>query len=245
MGPVLHGLIKLQSVENRLRAVKSKLTRCRRAVIFQENQLRTLQNGFEAKHEEIKLAKVQIDRFELELKTRDDHIAKYRARLNMAKTNKEYSAILTELNTSKADNSKVESQMIDLMKNIEADDADCIEIQKQIDEQKEKLDELRKSTEGKTTELEKEVEDVQAEWDQAADGVPQDTLTVFKRVAETYDGEAMAYIELQDEKAQVYTCDGCFMSLPTEIVNQLMTKDEIMRCTSCTRILALKDSETE
>ncbi|MCK5172083.1 MAG: hypothetical protein KAR47_01755, partial [Planctomycetes bacterium] len=178
-------------------------------------------------------------------KTRDDHIAKYRARLNMAKTNKEYSAILTELNTSKADNSKVESQMIDLMKNIEADDADCIEIQKQIDEQKEKLDELRKSTEGKTTELEKEVEDVQAEWDQAADGVPQDTLTVFKRVAETYDGEAMAYVELQDEKAQVYTCDGCFMSLPTEIVNQLMTKDEIMRCTSCTRILALKDSETE
>ncbi len=245
MGPVLHGLIKLQSVENRLRAVKSKLTRCRRAVIFQENQLRTLQNGLEAKQEEIKLSKVQIDRFELELKTRDDHIAKYRARLNMAKTNKEYSAILTELNTSKADNSKVESHMIDLMKNIEADDADCIEIQKQIDEQKEKLDELRKSTEDKTGELEKEVEDIQAEWDQAADGVPQDTLAVFKRVAETYDGEAIAYIDLQDEKAQVYTCDGCFMSLPTEIVNQLITKDEVMRCTSCTRILALKDSESE
>ena len=245
MGPVLHGLIKLQSVENRLRAVKSKLTRCRRAVIFQENQLRTLQNGFEAKQEEIKLSKIQIDRFELELKTRDDHIAKYRARLNMAKTNKEYSSILTELNTSKADNSKIESQMLDLMKNIETDDADCLEIQKQMDEQKEKLAELRKSSEGKTEELEKETESIQAEWDQAAEGMAQDTLDIFKRVADTYDGEAIAYIDLQNEKTQVYTCDGCFMSLPTEIVNQLMTKDEIMRCTSCTRILALKDSESE
>lgn len=245
MGPVLHGLIKLQSVENRLRAVKSKLTRCRRAVIFQENQLRTLQNGLEAKQEEIKLSKVQIDRFELELKSRDDHIATYRARLNMAKTNKEYSAILTELNTSKADNSKIETHMIDLMKNIEADEGDCIEIQKQIDEQKGRLDELRKASEGKTEGFEKEIEEIQREWHQAAEGMPEETLDIFKRVAETYDGEAIAYIDLQNEKTQVYTCDGCFMSLPAEIVNQLITKDEIIRCTSCTRILALKDTESE
>ena len=135
--------------------------------------------------------------------------------------------------------------MIDLMKNIETDEADCLEIQKQIDEQKEKLDELRKSTEGKTAELEKEVEDIQAEWDQATHDLPKDALDVFKRVAETYDGEAIAYVELQDEKALVYTCDGCFMSLPTEIVNQLMTKDEVIRCTSCTRILALRNSGAE
>ena len=37
MGPVLKGLIKLQSVENLLRAEKAKLTRCRRNVIIQEN----------------------------------------------------------------------------------------------------------------------------------------------------------------------------------------------------------------
>jgi predicted nucleic acid-binding Zn-ribbon protein len=243
MGPVLHGLIKLQSVENRLRAVKSKLTRCRRSVIFQENQLRTLQNGLEAKSEEIKLTKIQIDRFELELKSRDDHIATYRARLNMAKTNKEYSAILTELNTSKADNSKIETQTLDLMRNIETDEADCAELETQIDEQKGKLDELRKSSEGKTGELEKEIAEIQVEWDQASNGMSQETLDIFNRVAETYDGEAIAYIDLQNEKAQVYTCDGCFMSLPTEIVNQLMTKDEVFRCTSCTRILALRDSE--
>ena len=53
MGPVLKGLIKLQKVENRLRAAKYKLNRCRRNVIIQENQVRSLQSALEAKKEEM------------------------------------------------------------------------------------------------------------------------------------------------------------------------------------------------
>ncbi len=34
-----------------------------------------------------------------------------------------------------------------------------------------------------------------------------------------------------------------FMGLPAEIVNRLMTNDEIIRCSNCTRILILKESE--
>ena len=81
MGPVLNGLVKLQSVEHRLRAVKTKLTRCRRNVVIQENQVRGLQNTLEAKKEEIQLTKVQSDRLDLELKSRDEHAAKLRASL--------------------------------------------------------------------------------------------------------------------------------------------------------------------
>jgi hypothetical protein len=65
MGPVLNGLVKLQSVENRLRIEKAQLTRCRRNVIIQENQIRSLQNALEAKKEEVLLSKVQFDRLEL------------------------------------------------------------------------------------------------------------------------------------------------------------------------------------
>ncbi len=240
MGPILNGLIKLQSVENRLRVVKSKLARCRRTIIFQENQLRTLQNGIDAKKEEIKMTQVQVNRLELELKQRDERIAKYRAALNMAKTNKEYSAILTELNTSKADNSKVENQVLDLMKNIEVDEAACGEIQVQIDEQKASLDELRKGAETKSVEFQTEIDSIQVEWDTAAKDVPAVVLEVFNRVADTYDGEALAVAGKQEEKVDVFSCGGCFMGLPMEIVNRLMTKDEIIRCSNFTRILIQK-----
>ena len=244
MGPVLRGLTKLQRVENRLRAVKTKLARCRRGVLFQENQLRTLQNGLEAKQEEIKQTRLQVGRLEMDLKERDEQIDKLRNHLNLARTNKEYSALLTELNTAKADDSKIETQVLELMKNIETDEAACEEIKTQIEEQRGKVDEVRKEAEAKAVELEKDVAEVQAEWDAVAKDIPAESLRIFDRVAETYDGEAMAEVEQVDEKAQSYSCGGCFMGVPAEIVNVLSGKDEIVRCSNCTRILYLKTDET-
>ena len=244
MGPVLNGLIKLQTVENQLRALKAKLARCRRSVIIQENQVRSLQNTLEAKKEEIQLTKIQSDRLELELRTRDERIAKLRASLNAAKTNKEYAAVLTLLNTTKADNSKLENQILGLMRDIEADETEYKEIQNQIDEQKQKLEQTRKEVEVLAAKYEAEIKEIQQQWDQKAHIIPAEPLQIFKRVAETYDGEALALVEQQEgNKSEVYTCGGCFMGITAESVNLLMTRDDIIRCPNCTRILVLGDSQ--
>ncbi len=239
MGPVLNGLVKLQSVENRLRAAKAKLARCRRNVIIQENQIRSLQNALEAKKEEIQLTKIQSDRLELELKIRDEQIARLRASLNTAKTNKEYAALLTQLNTTKADSSKNETQILELLKDIEADEAESEKIKNQIDQQKQALEQIRKETEVLAVKFEAEIEEIQVEWNQVAQTITTDPLEVFRRVAETYDGEALAVIDRQDGRTEAYTCGGCFMGITAESVNLLMTKDDIIRCPNCTRILVL------
>ena len=184
---------------------------------------------------------IQVNRLELDLKERDEQISKLRNHLNLARTNKEYSALLTELNTAKADDSKIESQVLELMKNIETDEAACAEIKTQIEQQRGKLDDIRKEAEVKAVGIEKDIADVQAEWDAAAKDIPASALQFFQRVAETYDGEAMAEVEQVDENAQSYSCGGCFMGIPAEIVNVLSSKDEIIRCSNCTRILYLKD----
>jgi len=239
MGPVLNGLIKLQSVETRLRAAKGKLARCRRNIIIQESQVRALVNSLEAKKEEIQLTKVQSDRLELELKSRDEAISRFRTSLNSAKTNKEYAAMLTQLNTTKADNSKIETQILDLMKDVEADETQCKEIEEQIKDQKKILEQKRKDAEQLTVKYQGEIDQIQSEWDLSAKCVPADALEVFGRVAETYDGEALAVVEEQELKADAYSCGGCFMSVTPESVNLLMSKDEIIRCPNCTRILVL------
>lgn len=242
MGPVLDGLVKLQSVENRLRAEKAKLTRCRRNVVIQENLIRSLQNALEAKKEEVQLSRVQFDRLELELKSRDESIAKLRASLNSAKTNKEYAAVLTQLNTTKADNSKIESQSLELLKDIEADELECADILKQINEQKETLEKTRRDSEELAVRYQVGIDKIQAEWDEVAQAIPRDALDTFKRVAETYDGHAVATIDQQENRRGAYSCGGCFMAITAESVNLLMTKDEIIRCPNCTRILALAES---
>ncbi|MDD5459369.1 MAG: C4-type zinc ribbon domain-containing protein [Phycisphaerae bacterium] len=242
MGPVLESLIKLQSVENRLRAAKAKLARSRRNVIIQENQVRSFQNALEAKQEEIQLTRVQCDRLELELKSRDEEISRYRTALNTSKTNKEYAAVLTHLNTTKADNSKIEAQVLELMKDIEADDAECKTIREQIAEQKKKLEDIRKQTEQSAEKFEQDINQIQTEWNSQAKEVPSDALELFNRVADTYDGEALSTIDVHDDVGG-YSCDGCFMGLTTETVNLLMSKDEIIRCPNCTRILVLSGKE--
>ncbi len=243
MGSVLNGLIKLQSIENRLRAVKAKLTRCRRNVVIQENQIRSLQNALEAKKEEIQLANIQSGRLELELASKDEAITRLRASLNVAKTNKEYAAVLTQLNTTKADNSKIETQVLELMRDIEADEAECGEMQEQIGEKKRALEQTRKEAELLATGYEAEIEKIQAEWEQVAQTIPAEVLEIFKRVAETYDGEALAVVEKQGDRTETYSCGGCFMGITVESVNLLMTRDDIIRCPNCTRILVLGSSQ--
>jgi predicted nucleic acid-binding Zn-ribbon protein len=245
MGPVLDGLVKLQSVENRLRAAKAKLARCRRNVIIQENQVRSLQSAFEAKKEEIQLTQVQCDRLELELKSKDEAINKLRASLNNARTNKEYAALLTQLNTTKADNSKIETQILGLMKDIEADQAECGRIQQQIDEQKQQLEQIRKKSESLAIEYQAEIDQIQTEWDSLAKAVPTEHLEIFKRVAETYDGHAVVAIEQHGNRSDAFSCGGCFMGITAECVNLLLTRDDIIRCPNCTRILVLGAEERE
>jgi len=244
MGPVLNGLIKLQSVENRLRAGKAKLARCRRNVIIQENQIRSLQSALEAKKEEIQLTKVQFGRLELELKSRDEDVAKLRAALNTAKTNKEYAVVLTQLNTTKADNSKIETQVLELLKDIETDEAECKNIQKQVNEQKQQLEKFRTEAETLASKYRSEIDQIQAEWDDVAKTIPEEVLEIFKRVAETYDGQAVVEVEQQESRREAYSCGGCFMGITAECVNLLMTRDDIIRCPNCTRIVVLGSSDS-
>lgn len=244
MGPVLSGLIKLQSVENRLGAAKAKLKRCRRIVVIQENQIRSLQNTYEAKKEEIQLTKIQADRLELELKSVDEQVVRLRAALNIAKTNKEYAAILTQLNTTKADNSKTEAQALDLMRDIEADEQECNSIHEQIEEQKTVLDQTRKESEISAVKYEAEIKEIQSEWDAVAGELPEEAIGLFKRVAETYDGEALSAVDTESGMTGAYSCGGCFMGITAESVNLLMTKDDIIRCPNCTRILVLSSAQS-
>lgn len=241
MGSLLNALVRLQAVEDRLRAAKARLVRCKRSVAIHENRIKAEQTTLEAKREEIRRTKMQCDRLDLELKTRDQEIAKYRAALNAAKTNKEYATLLTQLNTTKADNSKLETQVLELMKGIEAEEEECRILQVQIEEHKRQLEQVRKEVEAAAVKLQAEVDQIQAEWDEVAMAIPRDVLEIFKRVAETYDGKAVAQIDQREGKSQGYTCDGCFMNVTAESVNLLLTKDEIIRCPNCTRILVLGD----
>lgn len=240
MGPVLSSLVNLQAVETELRQTQQKLKRTRRAVTRQEQQIAHLNEALAAKHEEIRLARMHYDRIELDLRGREAEIAKLRTALNTARTNKDYSAILTRINTDKADNAKLEDQCLQIMSQVEADQAQCRQIEEQIQQEQQKLETIRAEAEEKASKLQQHVDQLQKQHDHAARQVPPKERDMFSRLAERYDGEVIAQIDQQRRGTNI--CTGCFMKVTLETINGLMTRDEMVTCPNCGRMLVLDAS---
>ncbi len=116
---LIDALHQLQAVENKLRQIRDQLDRKSRAVKAQTVRLTTIEDELADKHEEVKRRQVATAQIELQFKSRQVSIDKHRQQLNSAKSNKEYSAILTQLNTERADNSKIEDRVLQEMSAID------------------------------------------------------------------------------------------------------------------------------
>ena len=239
MGPLLGSLVNLQSIELELRRTKQKLKKNRQVVLAQDQRITQLQAALKAKQEEIKLTQLQHHKLEMDLKIRDTEIAKLRLQLNTAKTNKEYSIILTKINTDKADKSKLEEQILGFMSSIEADQKGCKDIQQKIDEETRNLDEVKRDAAEKEISIQHDFERLTQQREEAAGQVPEKERRVFERLSDRFEGEVLAEIDQNGGKRNERVCGGCFMSITLETVNALMTRDELVMCPNCGRILVL------
>jgi predicted nucleic acid-binding Zn-ribbon protein len=104
------------------------------------------------------------------------------------------------------------------------------------------LEQIRRDSEAASVKLQAEADQIQTEWNEVSKSIPRKVLDIFERVAETYDGQAVAEIEERESKPAGYSCGGCYMGITTESVNLLLTHDQIIRCPNCTRILVLSNS---
>lgn len=240
MGPILTALVRLQGIEDELRRVKKKLNMGRQAIVKQENLIRQSQAAWAAKREEVKLTRVQAGNLELELKVKDQEIDKLRVALNAAKSNKDYSAILTQLNVDKADKSKLEDKILGLMSQADADAKAAEEIEEEIAAEQAKLEEITAKIEAKQENLNHQAEKLERDRAEALKDVPAQNRDAFTRLADRYDGEALAEVAELNAKRGEYGCGGCFMSIPRELVNSLMTRDEVVVCSTCGRMLVLE-----
>ena len=239
MGPILSSLVSLQSVEMKVRNTKKKLKKSRQTVLRQQHHIEQLKGALKAKREEIKLSRMQSDKLELELRSREDKIAKLRVVLNSAKTNKEYSIVLTSINTTKADNSKLEDQILNYITQIDSDQSACVEIEGNIEIEKQRLDDVLQETQKDQQNIEAELTQLNQQRAEAFGKVPPKHASMFDRLANRYDGEVLAMINEVNIRRSEYNCGGCFMKIPLEVVNSLMSHDNVNICPNCGRILIL------
>ena len=245
MAGTLEALLHLQSVERQIVEVRRQLEAKRAAVKAHQRRIEELQAELQALNEEYKTRQKEAATVELELQAREEEVAKLRASLSTAKTNKDYAAILTRINTLKADNSKFEDEGLRLIQAAEDVQKQAKEVERQIAEAQDALAEVERTSAEEVARLEAMLAELKDQRAEAARDVPADALSVFERIAEKRNGDAMArIIVVGDKPPHQYVCSGCNMSIRAEHANALRARDEIRLCDSCQRILYLEEKIT-
>lgn len=239
MGSLLESLHELQTIEVTLQTLRGKVDRKWRSVRTHQRQLKELEEAFAAKHEEITRQQMAYDSQNLEVQTRDAVIAKLRENLNKAKTNKEYSAILTQINTTKADNLKLEDFILEMMQKLETLREEEVTIRDQREKEAKRSAELEAVAKQFESEIADELASIEQKRAEASKSIPAETLDTFTRVAERHEGEALVEVQQPYANLQEYVCEGCNLKIRIEIVNALLTRDDLQICSNCGRILFL------
>lgn len=237
MGATLDALQRLQEIEVQLAEVQGRIDRKHRAVHRQEERIAQIDADIQSRQDTLRREQMDSDRLELDMKSRDAAIGKLRSALNEAKTNKEYSAILTQLNTDKADNGKIEERVIAMMTELDAKRKAIEEIRAAREKEIARRDELLAEARAIEDQSRDRLNDLRGQRAAAATAVPEKALDLFTRVAAKNDGQALARVIRTHPKRAEYACDGCNMAITIEQVNAVMSRDEAVLCNSCRRIL--------
>jgi uncharacterized Zn finger protein (UPF0148 family) len=92
-----------------------------------------------------------------------------------------------------------------------------------------------------TKQLHDEVEALKIPRAEAAQGVPPKARDAFNRLSDRLEGEALSKLIRPNARLEEYTCDSCQMDLVRDVYNKLHTRDEIVFCPSCGRMLYIPE----
>jgi predicted nucleic acid-binding Zn-ribbon protein len=159
-----------------------------------------------------------------------DNVSRVEARLPEIQTQKEYVAVLKEIDTAKKANKDVEEQMQAKQQEVAVLDADLQEkqdelavIQEKSDARGAELTQLLAESEAALLKRTQTRESVAAE-------LPVSLLRKYHTLFKRRGGLALAL-------ARNGACLGCHMQLPPQQYNKLLRVEEIQTCPHCNRIL--------
>ena len=172
-----------------------------------------------------------------------EKLKKYQQQINRVSTQREYGALLQEIDTVKTQISGSEEKALSSLERHE-------QAQKQLDARRESFRELdeRYAAELARWEAEKpgvaqQVADLKARIAELRGKLPRGVVSQFERILERYPGGALASVRLIERpgKAQrEWHCSACNYRVRPQSVVEIRNGNGLVQCDSCKRILFLE-----
>lgn len=208
---------KLEGIPLRIEALRSAYQQAKAVVDTLRGRLETIRKDIRAKEKDLDFQGAQR--------------AKCEAKLYEVKTNKEYSAVLAEIETLKIEKGRIEEEILGLMETQERVAREIGEAEQRLRGQEEEVTTQEAAATKELHALEADLAGVRGEREGSARDIPRDLLGQYSRLLKGRSGLAVALVGPSG------TCGGCRMSLTPQRFQEVRQSTQIFTCESCGRIL--------
>jgi uncharacterized protein len=232
----IEDLVKLQQIETETVQIKSALNNVSKRLDDLDSGVKSFEKTIEGQERIINELKKQYRDHESDVQLNLEKEQKIQAKLRSVKNNKEYQALLKEVEDVRGKNSEIEDEMIeflDLMdtteKIIATKKDEYINIFERAKSEKENIKERAKIRKKRLAELDVETMEV-------SKLVAPELLKRYFIIKEQTPG-GLAVVLVKDA-----VCHGCNVNIPPQLYNELFRCDSLRFCPNCQRIIYIKDS---
>lgn len=226
----LEQLINLQEIDTALMELEKLKGDLPKRIEDLTEKMEEIDADLDANKERLKEAEIEIRQAQGTEADQNEKLDRLQEQLYLVKTNREYDALMTEIDHLKSERDETELKELEL-----SEEKDHLEEQV-------KLDQLNRETmaselESQKEELEKTTASTEKEWKQLmaqkkklAPLIDSRYLALYDRVRSARNGVAVVPITNQ-------TCGGCFSRLTSQSVSEIRSGNTIAQCPVCRRIL--------
>ena len=159
-----------------------------------------------------------------------DKLSKYKTQLMEVKTNKEYQAMLHEIEITNQEIRTIEDQILEQMMKVEESEQQLGEAKQKLSTQESLLSKKRDELESSGLKIQGNIDQLKDEKDQLEKQIQDELLQQYKKIALARNQIALA-------EAKNQSCQACHVRLRPQLFNEIKTNQKIITCESCNRIL--------
>ena len=231
MDAQLKTLIELQGVDTRIAAHEAEAARLPKEIAAVHAAIETAKKDVEAGRTRLDAAKKEQRAREKDLEVVQAKRSKTEGRLYEVKTNKEYSAVLAEIEEIKQEKARVEEEILVLMESQERLTADMREAESRLKTREGEGKKEEVALQEKLRGVQADLALVRTERAELAKQLPANVLADYDKLLKARGGLALAQV------IKPNLCGGCRMTVTPQRLQELRAQTALLPCESCGRYL--------
>ena len=226
----------LHLLHQRAKALRDRLASGPRTLAARQAALATRQSELDAAKKAVQDGKVQLKKHEHSLQSIDAKIDDLKVKLNQVKKNDEYKALQNQIAHDNSAKSKAEEDILLSYEVIETKTAEVKKLEDEVKRIAQEAGTLQQQLDDQIAAHKTQLQELETAIVQAENLIPEEYREKYRRIVGRYGADALAVCENA-------SCNGCFTSLTSQMINDLINGEGLSFCLSCGRLLYLTEPE--